>query len=126
MLRQAARSSSLLRLCQAAAALRLAPCAAVELSAGPDQGCRAYGAVTQPFAMCDVSKAPPKHQAAPASRPAAPPRSSVAQDAKKRAYTTLEVEDGVIYPEPIAKIGRPAPEFTAEGLCIIPDAKYIH
>ena len=122
MLRQAARSSRLLRLCQAATALRLAPCIAAEPGTGPDLTVRAFGAVTQPFAMCDVSKAPPKHHAAPSSKPGNPPRSAHGQDAKKRAYTTLEEDgvDGVLYPEPVAKIGRPAPDFSTEGIAYHP------
>ena len=128
MLRQAARSSRLLRLCQAATALRLAPCIAAEPGAGPDLTVRAFGAVTQPFAMCDVSKAPPKHHAAPSVKPANPPRSALGQDAKKRAYTTLEEDgvDGVLYPETTAKIGRPAPDFSTEGTVYHPIRRFVH
>ena len=120
MLRQAARSSRLLRLCQAATALRLAPCVAAESGAGPDLPSRAFGAVTQPFAMCDVSKAPPQHHAAPANKPANPPRSAHGQDMKKRAFTSIEDDDGVLYPAPIARIGHPAPDFTTEGTVCLP------
>ena len=123
MLRQIARSGRLLRLCQAAAASRVAPCTA-ESCVGPDLPVsRAFGALTQPFAMCDISKAPAKQHAAPASKPAAPHRPAAAQDAKKRAFTTLEDEDdeayGVMYPVPIAKIGKPAPAFTSEGILLV-------
>ena len=70
--------------------------------------------------MCDISKAPPKHQPPSVSKLASAPRHANGQDPqKKRAYTTLEDEEdrygGVLYPEPSAKIGRPAPLFTAEG-----------
>lgn len=121
MLRQIARSGRVLRLCQAAAASRVAPCTA-ESCVGPDlTASRAFGALTQPFAMCDISKAPPKQHVAPASKPAAPHRPAAAQDAKKRAFTTLEEEEddgayGVMYPQPIANIGKPAPAFTSEGI----------
>ena len=120
MLRHVARSGRLLRLCQAAAALQLAPCALAESSAQADSSIRAFGSLTQPFSMCDISKAPPKHQPPAVSKPASAPRHANGQDPqKKRAYTTLEDEEdrygGVLYPEPSAKIGRPAPPFTAEG-----------
>ncbi len=127
MLRQAVRSSRLLHLCQAAAALRLAPGVAAEQGVWSDLTSRAFGAVTQPFGMCDVSKAPPKHQAAPASKPAIPPTSPNGQDMKKRAYTSVDDYDSEIYyPSPQAKIGHPAPEFTAEGAdCLITPGMYI-
>lgn len=120
MLRQAARSSRLLRLCQAATALRLAPCVAAESGAAPDLPSRAFGAVTQPFAMCDVSKAPPQHHAPPASKPANPPRSAHGQDMKKRAFTSIEDDSGVFYPEATARINHPAPDFTIEGTLCLP------
>jgi hypothetical protein len=72
--------------------------------------------------MCDISKAPPKQHAAPSSKPAAPHRPAAAQDAKKRAFTTLEDEDdgsyGVMYPQSIAQIGKAAPAFTTEGIAV--------
>ncbi len=119
MLRQVARSSRLLSLCQAAASSRLGPSVVAEPSVGPDLTARAFGALSQPFAMCDVSKAPPKQHTPLASKPAAAARSALAQDAKKRAYTTVDEDGafgGVLYPEPIAKIGKPAPSFTVEGV----------